>query len=212
MSGQRASISRWSGENPKALGTQHNGKNLRVEQTQRMGGNLMAVRTKQIGVNPEIEVAYSHMLPSKGVNTSVGSTHINQDERSSSGNVFQRLGCGADLRDMLNKGRDQEQSQQPTARNGPVEAPGVQRGILVEDLRYAIAAMKENGMEFIAATTGSPFTQEVRKARLPKGFKRLTTKAQDRKSDPQKHLTTSMTSWNYAWSQNWQNADYSLSL
>ena len=48
--------------------------------------------------------------------------------------------------------------------------------------------MKENDVELIAATTGSPFNQKVRQARLPKGFKLLGIKAYDKKSDPQDHL------------------------
>ena len=48
--------------------------------------------------------------------------------------------------------------------------------------------MKENDMELIAAATGSPFNQEVREARLSKGFKLSAIKAYDGKSDPQDHL------------------------
>ena len=48
--------------------------------------------------------------------------------------------------------------------------------------------MKENDMELIAATTGLPFNQELRKARLLEGFKLLGIKAYDKKSDPQDHL------------------------
>ena len=40
--------------------------------------------------------------------------------------------------------------------------PRGQRGISVEDLCHAIAAMKENDMELIAVATGSPFNLEVR--------------------------------------------------
>ena len=48
--------------------------------------------------------------------------------------------------------------------------------------------MKENDMELIVIATGSPFNQEVREARLPKGFKLLAIKAYDEKSDLQDHL------------------------
>ena len=51
-----------------------------------------------------------------------------------------------------------------------------------------IAAMKENDMELIAAATGSPFNQEVHKAKLSEGFKLPAIKVYDRKSDPQDHL------------------------
>ena len=63
-------------------------------------------------------------------------------------------------------------------------ASGGQGGIPVEDLRYAIAAMKENDMELITAATGSPFSTVVHKARLLEEFKLLVIKAYDRKSDP----------------------------
>ena len=99
ISRQHASASQQSGENPKALRAQCNGKNLRAEQTQWTGGNLMAVKIQQMGVNLEIEVAYSHTLTSKEVSA-----------RSSSRNVFWRLGRGANLRDTLNRRRDQERS------------------------------------------------------------------------------------------------------
>ena len=66
----------------------------------------MATRTQQTGVNPEIEVTCSHTLTSRGVNARAGSTHPNQDERSSSGNIFRRLGHRVDLRDTLNRRRD----------------------------------------------------------------------------------------------------------
>ena len=75
------------------------------------------------------------------------------------------------------------------AQNGqPVAAPGGPIGHPVEDLRRAIAAMKENDMELIIAATGSPFNQKVREARLLKGFKLPAIKAYDGKSDPQDHL------------------------
>ena len=67
-------------------------------------------------------------------------------------------------------------------------APKGQGGIPVEDLRRAIAAMKENDMELIAAATGSPFKQEVLEARLLEGFKLPAIKAYDGKSNPQYHL------------------------
>ena len=86
--GQRALISQWLGENPKAPRTWRKGQNLRAEQTQRTGGNSMALRTQHIGVNPETEDARSHTLTSRGVNIRVGSTHLNQDARSSTRNIF----------------------------------------------------------------------------------------------------------------------------
>ena len=96
-------------------------------------------------------------------------------------------------------------------------APRGQEGIPIEDLHRAIAAMKENDMELIIATTGLRFNQEVRETRLPEGFKLLAIKAYDKKYmtkniTPKTTLTTSMTSWNYTWFQNWQNAKFLLSL
>ena len=60
--------------------------------------------------------------------------------------------------------------------------------ILVEDLRRAITAMKENDMELITAATRLPFNQEVCQTRLPEGFKLSAMKTYDRKFDPQDHL------------------------
>ena len=94
-SGQRASASQRSAEDPTALRAQHNGKNLRAEQMKQMGGNPMAIRIQQMGVNLEIKVVRSHMLTSRGVNV-----------RSSLGKNFRRLGCETDLRDTLNRRSD----------------------------------------------------------------------------------------------------------
>ena len=116
-SGQRALVSQRSSENLKALRYLHKGKNSKAKQTQPMGGIPMAVRTKWMGVNPETEVARSHTLTSKGVNARAGSTYPNQDARNNSGNVFWRLGRGADLKDTLIRRCDQERSQQSAAQN-----------------------------------------------------------------------------------------------
>ena len=147
-----------------------------------MGRNPIAVRTQQTGVNPKTKVTRFHTLTSKRINARAGSTRPNQDERSSSRNVFRTLGHRANLRDTLNIKRDQERSQQATAQNRqPLGASRGQGGILVEDLHRAITAMKENDMELITAATGSP-------SRLPQGFKLLAIKAYDGKSDLQDHL------------------------
>ena len=145
----------------------------------------MAIRTQQTNVNLGTEVTQSHMPTSREAKVRAGSTHPNQDERSSSGNVFKRLGHGANLRDTLNRRRDQEWSQQLIAQNRqPVLAPKHQGEIPVENLHRAIATMKENNMELIKAATRSPFHQVVHKARLPKGFKLSAIKAYEGKSDP----------------------------
>ena len=75
------------------------------------------------------------------------------------------------------------------AQNGqPVMAPGGQRWIQIEDLCRVIAAIKENNMELNTEPTRSPFNQEVREARLPKGFKLPAIKVYARKSNPQDHF------------------------
>ena len=61
-----------------------------------------------MGVNPETEVTRSHTVTSRGVNIRPRSARPNQGERSSLGNIFRLLGHGADLRDTLNRRRDQE--------------------------------------------------------------------------------------------------------
>ena len=132
--------------------------------------------------------------------------------KGSSGNAFRRLGHRVDLRDTFNRRCDQERSHQSAAQNRqPVVASRGQGRILVEDLHYVIATMKEHDMELIAGASGSPFSQEVCEARLLKGFKLSTIKVYDKKYDPQTILTISMISWNYTWFQNWQNAEFLLS-
>ena len=189
MNGRRASASQRMGENPRAPRAQHMGKNLWTEQTQRTGGTLMAVRTQQMGFNSRTEVTRSYTLTSREARARAGSTHPNQDERSSLMSFFRILGHEADLRDTLNRRRDRERSQQSTTQNKqPILAPRGKGEISVEDLYRALAAMKENDVELIVAAIGSSFNQEVREARLPKGFKLSTIKAYDGKSDPQDHL------------------------
>ena len=74
------------------------------------------------------------------------------------GTFFRRLGHEADLRDTLNRRRDQEWSQQSTTQNRQlVVAPKGQGEIPVEDLHCAIAAMKENDTELITTATRSHF-------------------------------------------------------
>ena len=78
---------------------------------QQTGEILMVVRTQRIGANLRVEVARSHTLASVGARGRTGSVCLNQNgERSSSGNVFRRLGQDADLRDTLNRRQDQKLS------------------------------------------------------------------------------------------------------
>ena len=105
------------------------------------------------------------------------------------GNVFRRLGQEADLKDTLNRRRDQERSQQSTAQNGRQKAALKGQGeIPIEDLHRAITAMEENDKKLIATVTGSLFSREICEARLPEGFKLSTIKAYKGKSDPHDHL------------------------
>ena len=89
----------------------------------------------------------------------------------------------------LGRRQDQKRSQQSIAHNGNPEVILGRRGeIPIEYLRRAIVAMKENNVELIAAATGSPFSLEIREARLLEGFKLLAIKAYEGKSDLQDHL------------------------
>ena len=58
----------------------------------------------------------------------------------------------------------------------------------IEDLRRAMIAMEEHDEELIVEVTRSPFCREIREARLPEGFKLLTTKAYKGKSNLPDHL------------------------
>ena len=58
----------------------------------------------------------------------------------------------------------------------------------MEDLHCLITAMEENDEELIAAAVGSLFSREIHKAGLLEGFKILTIKAYEGKSDHQDHL------------------------
>ena len=64
-----------------------------------------------MSANPRAEVACSYTEASVGARGHTRSVHLNQnDKKSSSNNVFRRLGQDADLRDILNRKRDQELS------------------------------------------------------------------------------------------------------
>ena len=91
------------------------------------------------------------------------------------------MGQEVDLRDTLNRRRDQKQSQQFTAYNRhPEAALRKQREIPIKDLRRTITNMKENDVELITTATGSPFNLEIWEARLLEGFKLLAIKAYER--------------------------------
>ena len=58
------------------------------------------------------------------------------------------------------------------------------RKISIEDLHRVIVAMEKNDEELIAVATGSPFSREIREAKLPQGFKLPTIKVYKGKLDP----------------------------
>ena len=150
----------------------------------------MVVTIQRMGANLRAKVARFCIPASVGAKGHTGSVRLDQNgERSSSGNIFRRLGQGADLRDTLNKRRDQERSQQSTSHNRhPEVAPRRQGEILIEDLHRTIAIMKENDVELITVATGSPFNLKIREARLLEWFKLPAIKAYEGKSNPQDHL------------------------
>ena len=62
----------------------------------------MVVRSQRTGVDPRAGVARSHMLEShrNREHSEVAHTGNNNPGRSTLGNVFNRLGRGADMRDL----------------------------------------------------------------------------------------------------------------
>ena len=79
------------------------------------------------------------------------------------GNMFNRLGRGADMRDTLNKRQEQEHSQHSIVqrRRSEVNTQGM-RNIPLEDLRRAIVAVEEQDNELVAEAIRSPFCMEIR--------------------------------------------------
>ena len=114
---------------------------------------------------------------------------IDDQARSVSRNAFRRLGKGADMRDMLNRRREQESSQHSTAqrRQQEVNSQGIQN-IPIEDMRCARVSMEEQDDELVVKAVGSPFCKEIRTTLLPEGFKLPTIKVYEGNSDPQDHL------------------------
>ena len=89
-----------TGENPKAARTQWTSEKLRAVETQRMGANLRA------------KVACFHRPVSVDTRRRTDNARTGNDEaRSSLGNVFRRLSSGTNMRDTLNRRREQERSQ-----------------------------------------------------------------------------------------------------
>ena len=85
--------------NPRAIRAQQTGENLRAVRTQQTGENLRAVETQQIGVNPMAEVALSNMSASIETRGYTNNVRIgNDEEKSTLGNIFRRLGRGQTYR------------------------------------------------------------------------------------------------------------------
>ena len=79
---------------------------------QQIGVNLVAVRSQCMSVDLRTNATYFYMLESqknKG-RSKVEHAGKNNTRRSTLGNVFNRLGRGADMRDTLNRRREQERS------------------------------------------------------------------------------------------------------
>ena len=110
-SGKYTPPSQQTGENSKASRGQRTGKNPRAERTQQTDENPIAIRIQRMGANPRAKVARSHTPASIGARGRTRSVRLNQNgDRSSSSNIFKRLGQEADLRDTLNRRREQERS------------------------------------------------------------------------------------------------------
>ena len=72
-----------------------------------------------MGVKLRAKVARSHTPTSVGTRGDTGSARTGHNEgQSELGNVFKRLGRGADLRDILNKRRDQDGLSIPLSSGG----------------------------------------------------------------------------------------------
>ena len=72
----------------------------RMAFSQRTGVNLMAVRSQRMGVDPRVGATYPYMSEShrnKG-HSEVVSAGENNSGRSTSRNMFNKLGRGADMR------------------------------------------------------------------------------------------------------------------
>ena len=114
---------------------------------------------------------------------------LHERGRSITGNVFNRLGRGTNIRETFNKRQEQEGSQHSIKQKVQTEAnsQGL-RNILLDDLQCAIASIEEEDDELVAEAGGSPFYKEIWEAPLLEGFKLLNIKAYERKADPQDHL------------------------
>ena len=119
------------------------------------------------------------------ITTKVIRTVNNNQGRSTTGNMLNRLGRGANMRETLNRRREQEHSQRSTAQKVRTEANSQERrNIPLEDLRREIVSIEEQDDESVAAIGRSPFSREIREAPLPEGFKLSNIKVYKGKADP----------------------------
>ena len=81
--------------------------------SQQTGVNLMTLRSQRICVDPRASVVHSYIPESQRnrASSEVICAGKNNPGRSTSGNVFNRLGRDADMRETLNMRREQEHSQ-----------------------------------------------------------------------------------------------------
>ena len=89
----------------------------RIAPSQWIGENLIVMRYQRTGVDPRDGVAHSHLLES---NRNRGHSEVvrigNNQGRSTTWNMFNKLSRGADIRETLNRRREQERSQNPLLR------------------------------------------------------------------------------------------------
>ena len=144
-----------------------------------------------MGVEPRAGAARSDMPES---NRTKGRSEVvcmgNNQGRSTTWSVFNKLGRGTDMRKTLNRKQEQERFQYSTSQRVRIEAnsQGL-RNILLEDLRCAIVTIEEQDDELVAkAGGGSSFCKEIQEAPLPEGFKLPNIKAYEGKADPRDHL------------------------
>ena len=75
----------------------------------------MAVRTQRTSVDLRVEATRSYLLESNRTREHSEIVRTgNNPRRSTTGNVFNRLGRGANMREMLNRNREQEHFQHST--------------------------------------------------------------------------------------------------
>ena len=108
----------------------------------------------------------------------------NNKGRSTTRNVFNILGKGANMRETLNRRREQERSQHSTAQKVRIEANSQgMRNISLEELQRVIIAIEEQDDELVGEVRGSPFCKEIWEAPVLEGFKLPNIKAYEGKAN-----------------------------